>query len=930
MRFRLLGPVEVSVEARSVPLGPPQRLAVLAALLVDCGHVVPVDVLIDRVWGEAPPPGARSTLYSHVSRLRTVLLQTCAQAGAVAALKRLAGGYAFQVDRDRVDLHRFQRLLEEARDTARPAPTRLTQAREALQLWSGVPLAGVPGEWAERIRSALLPQRSAGLVVWAQLELELGNRDVVIERLSAAISAEPINESMSALLMRALHQAGRGAEALRVHEAIRTRLRDELGVDPGPELRATYAALLRSDVPPVRLASAPALPAVPAQLPADVSGFTGREAELGHLDALLARSTGEPRGVIIAAISGAAGVGKTTLAVHWARRASARFPDGQLYANLGGFGPAGSQVEPTETLGRFLHAFQVDAATIPTDLTSRIGMYRSLLDGRRVLIVLDNAADAEQVRPLLPGAPGCLVIVTSRSRLISLVTREGAFPLAVDLLGPAEARQFLVRRLGQDRVASDPAATDLIVGRCAGLPLALALVSARAAIAPNLPLTVFADELGQSSRGLEPFAADDTDIDLQVVFSWSYRRLGAATARLFRLLGLHPGPDFDTTAAASLAGLDVDSVRGPLDELARTHMIEQRSVGRYTLHDLVRAYAETCADTEDGSDDRQAARHRLLNHYLCTAIAADRHIYPHRESIQPIVSQVVTEPPADRTHALAWFAAELPCLLGAVDSAAEHGLDAHAWQLAWALTTFLNRQGYWHEWAATQRTGLAAADRVGDPTGQAYSYRNLGNAQTRLGQYEAAEGNLRRALDLFGSIGDRVAQAGVRSNLAWLAERQGRLRTALAHEERALDLRRAAGLESAEASSLNAIGWYHGLLGDSEQAIAYCNQALRIFQRFANPYGEAYTWDSLAHVYQQLGDHRRMVDCSRRGIDLCHDIGEQYLQARLLHRLGDAQAKEGDLDAARAAWCDALEILHVLDQREAAIVATKLRDLTVE
>ncbi|HWO59913.1 MAG TPA: BTAD domain-containing putative transcriptional regulator, partial [Umezawaea sp.] len=471
MEFRLLGEVQLRADGQSLDVGTPRQQAVLAALAVDSGYAVPVSTLIDRVWGDAPPVEARNVLYSHLSRIRRLLGRATALTGVPARIERKSAGYVLEIEPGRIDLHRFTRLVESGRRGT--DADHLAVLTEALALWQGPPLASVPGEWAARVRDSWHRRRLDAVIRWGGIKLERGEFDAVVSDLPDLTADYPLAEPLEGLLMRALHEAGRDAEALDRYAVIRQRLADELGTDPGTELRELNAAILRGRVPAPERRRA----AVPAQLPPDVPGFAGRDGELRRLDALVrTRSAAVP----IVAVSGTAGVGKTALAVHWAHRVHGEFPDGQLYVNLRGFDPTGTPVAPAEAVQGFLDAFDVPRQRLPTTFQAQVGLYRSMLADRRVLVVLDNARDVEQVRPLLPGSPGCLVVVTSRDLLSGLVA-GGAHPVPVDLFEPDEAGELLAGRVGPDRVRAEPLAAREIVALCARLPLALTVVAARAA-----------------------------------------------------------------------------------------------------------------------------------------------------------------------------------------------------------------------------------------------------------------------------------------------------------------------------------------------------------------------------------------------------------------------------------------------------------------
>ncbi|HZM83037.1 MAG TPA: tetratricopeptide repeat protein [Candidatus Limnocylindrales bacterium] len=673
---------------------------------------------------------------------------------------------------------------------------------------------------------------------------------------------------------------------------------------------------------------------VPRQLPAAVSLFAGRAGELARLTSLLRDQTDQMQvgaTVVISAIGGTAGVGKTALAVYWAHQVADEFPDGQLYVNLRGFDPGGQVMDAAEAVRRFLDALGVPPEQIPTDLDAQAALYRSELAGRRMLVVLDNARDSVQVHPLLPGAPTCLVLVTSRNRLSGLVAADGAQPITLDLLTGREARQLLTRRLGADRVTAEPDAIAEIITACAGLPLALAIVAARAANQPHLPLHTLASELHNSNGNcggrLDALSTDDPATDVRAVFSWSYRALTPDAARLFRLLGLHPGPDTSAPAAASLATLPLPEARALLGELARANLLIEQVPGRYTFHDLLRAYATEQARRLDPDQQRHTATHRLLDHYLHTAHTAARLLDPSRAPITltPAQPGVIPEPLADFQQALDWFTAEHPVLLAAVDHAATTGLDTHTWQLAWTLNDFLYRRGHWHDWVATEQAAVAAAGRLGDPTAQADAHLRLARAHLRLGRIDDADTQLRHALDLHAQVGDLVGQALTHLNLGQVWDRRGRYAEALHHAQQALDLFRAAGHRQGQARALNNIGWCHALLGDHQQALTYCQQALPLLQELDDRIGQAQTWDSLGYAHHHLGHHTQAITSYQHAIDLFRDLGDRYNEATTLTHLGDTRHTAGNPEAARDAWHHALTILDQLDHPDAQAVRVKLR-----
>jgi tetratricopeptide (TPR) repeat protein/transcriptional regulator with XRE-family HTH domain len=663
---------------------------------------------------------------------------------------------------------------------------------------------------------------------------------------------------------------------------------------------------------------------VPRQLPAPVQHFAGRSAELKMLNGLLDHSADKDT-VVISAIGGTAGVGKTALAVHWAHQVAELFPDGQLYVNLRGFAPSGSPAAPGDAIYEFLDALGVPADLIPADLDARAAMYRSVLAGKRVLVVLDNARDADQARPLLPASAGCLAVVTSRSPLAGLVAIEAARPISLEVLSEAEATELLMSRLGTDRAGVQAQAVAELIELCARLPLALAVAAARAAIRPGIPLTALVSELRNAQGRLDALDGSDPLASVRAVFSWSYQSLQEPAARMFRLLGVHPGPDISVPAAASLAGVTGPEARRLLDELTCCHLLAEPTQGRFAFHDLLRSYAAEQAGAVDGQAGRDAAVGRVLDHYLHTAHAAAL-LLTSRDPITLCPTAAGTEPEHldGYGEAMDWFTAEYRVLLATVTQAAGSRSDIHAWQLPWALEPFLDRQGHWHDLDATQRIALAAAERLGDPAAQAHVHRNIGNVRFWLGSVDDARAHLSTALVLYRELGDCDGQARAHIDLARVFDRLGRYHEALGHSRQAFGLSQAAGHRAGQACALNAIGWYHALLGDHRRALAYCQQALEVNRETADRFMEACIWDSLGYVHHHLEQYADAIACYQDALRLCRELGNRHNQAETLTRLGEAWFSSGNSEAAHDAWRQALAILDDLEHPDAAQVKARL------
>ena len=954
----VLGPLTVWRNGVRADPGAGRQRAVLGLLAVHPGTALHRETIIDAVWGYQPPASAIAMVQSYVSRLRRLLGETVLASDGTS--------YRLALTATELDALEFARLADLARGAAaagNPAAACGWYDR-ALQLWRGEPLADVGVLRGDPALTELAQQRTAMILDHADAAAAAGWPERVLPQLRELASRDPLDERVHARLMLTLAACGQQAAALSVFDQLRRRLDAELGITPGAELAGAHLRILRgqvglpdgaavasgtatngtphpvtSDAPgspprPERAAGQPARAGAEAeqagtglrQLPAAVAHFTGRAPELAVLAGLLDQLGDGPGTVVISAIGGMAGIGKTALAVHWAHQVAARFPDGQLYVTLRGFGPTGPPATPTEAMLGFLDALGVEPERIPADLGAQAAQYRSMIAGKRLLIVLDNARDEDQVRPLLPGSPGCLVIITSRNELIGLAAAEGAGLLTLDLLTDADARALLAARVGSARAAAEPDAAAEIASLCSRLPLALAITAARAVARPRFALATLATELRDAYGRLDALDAGDPAGGMRTVFSWSYRLLSPPAARMFRLLGLHPGPDIGALAAASLAGIPAGQARRQLAELARAHLVTEFPAGRYALHDLLRVYATEQAQHADSHTDRREATGRVLDHYVHTAAAAALLLHPGRESavLDPPRPGAAAGQPSDRRQAMAWYEAEHQVLLAAVSLAAGSGFDAHAWQLPWAMTPFLRVSGHWQEWDAAQRTALAAAARLGDAAAQALSGRLLANVCTHLGDHDQAHGHYASCLTLYQRLGDRLGQAKTHHNLGMLAERQGRYADALAHAEQALRLYRAVGDKVGEADALNNVGWSHSLLGEYRQARAFGRQALTLSAQAGYRVLEGCVWDSVGYAEHHLGNFAEAAACYERALSISRESGDGFLEGDTLTHLGDTRHAAGQPGQAREAWQQALAILDGLQHPGAEQVRAKL------
>jgi len=930
-----------------VPVQKGKQRALLAALLLNAGRAVSLDELAEALWGPDPPPSARVTIQNYVMRLRKALGDT-----GTSRIGTLPSGYAIQADASELDVARFEDLLSAARAAAREGRWQdaADQARSAISLWRGDPLADVGSELlADREVPRLAEMRLQALETRIDADLHLGCHADVITELRRLVARDPLRERLHAQLMLALYRDGRQAEALAAYQRARQVLVEELGAEPGAGLRELHQQVLTGDpalafVPPVP--SAPAVPPVPGpasassaappavrpapagpprELPAALPHFTGRAGALAVLTELLDRPEFSAT-VVISAINGTAGVGKTALAVHWAHQVSQRFPDGQLYVNLRGYDPSGAPLLSADAVRGFLDALGVPAAQIPAAPQAQAGLYRSLLSGRRMLILLDNARDVAQVRPLLPGSAGCLVLVTSRSQLTGLVAADGARVLTLDVLTDADALALLGRRLGPERVAAEPAAAAELIMLCARLPLALNIAAARAAARPKHSLAAVAAALRGERGRLDAFDTGDPASSARTVFSWSYRSLSQPAARMFRLLGLHPGPDITEAAAASLAGVAADQAHRSLAELTAAHLVTEQVPGRFSFYDLLRAYAAEQLGSSDSPPERHAALGRMLDYYLHTAQAAVRSLCPGRDllTLPPPRDGVQPGRHAASGAALAWLVEERPVMSAAARLAAEAGLDVPAWQLGWILGRYLHRCGYWQEWKAILHVALTAAEHASDLPGQAGIHRDLGGALTHLRSFPDAHAHLELALGMYQQLGDSAGTAHTRLVLGVAFDFQARPREALSQARQALQSYRAAGHTAGQANAFTNVSNYHSTLGEYEQALACCRQALALHRQVDNRDGECCTWDCLGDAYRHLGRRDHAIACYRQGIRLFRELGNRPDLAEALTKLGDTLCATGQMPDARAAWQEAHVILDDLHDPGADQVLARL------
>jgi DNA-binding SARP family transcriptional activator len=902
---RLLGPVQVVRAGREVRLGGPRPRAVLALLVLAAGRVVPADRLVEEVWRGSPPPGAAKTLRSYVSRLR-------AQLDPDATLAARGGGYVLGLDPGLVDAVRFERLAGagQAALSAGEAAAAAEHFREALGLWRGAALADVcEVEPLAREAARLEELRLAAAEGRIEADLALGRHAQVTGELEGLVAEYPVRERLWRLLVLALYRAERQADALAAYRRARDMLADELGLEPGEELRRLEQAVLRQEVPPLRTVPG-GVAAATRTLPRDLASFTGREQELG---ALVAAAAGAGGVVGIHAIGGMAGVGKTAFAVHAAHRLAERFPAGQIFLPLHGHSPGQQPVDPADALASLLLTAGVPAAQIPSGLQERMALWRDRLAEKQLLLILDDAASSDQVRPLLPGAGRSLVLVTSRRRLSAL---DDAATISLDTLPPGEAAALLVRLAGRAGLRPADPPVGEITRLCGYLPLAIGMVARQLHHHPAWTPAGRAAELAAAADRLELMATEN--VSVAAAFDLSYANLTSDQQRLFRRLGLHPGPDIDGYAAAALDGTGMAAARRGLEVLYDRYLLTEPAPGRYRMHDLIRAHARALAEWDEPEGDRDQATARLLDYYQHTAARADtliaRQARPGPAPADGAVPAAVP-PLADREQALAWARAERASLLACLDQATATGQHAQIITLTADLAGLLRSDGPWAEAITRHTTAVQAAQHLGDRLGLAGALTDLGAVRLLTDEYPAAARALEQALGIYRDLGDRVGQANALLSLGGVRRMTGDYPAAARALKQALGICRAVGDRVGQANALNNLGDVRRMTGDYPAAAPAQEQALGIYRDLGDRAGQANALLSLGDVRRATGQYPAAARALEQALGIYRDLGDRVGQANALLSLGDVRRATGQYPAAAQALEQALAICRALGSR---------------
>ncbi|MFG1924705.1 BTAD domain-containing putative transcriptional regulator [Cryptosporangium sp. NPDC048952] len=880
----------------------------LALLLARAGEQVPLDEMIDALWPDGPPASAAGSLHGYASRLRRALEPDRPIRAPSRWIERVSRGYRLVATADEVDLLWFRRRVAEAREAASTTAA-IPAYVDALEVWHGPVAAGLDMAVRSHPTFRALDREYAGVLAdAADVALDAGLTRDVLPFLQRQAALEPLDEALQARVIRTLAAEGRRGPALALYRSVRDRLVDELGIEPGPELRSAHEDVLHGEGAEKNT--------VPAQLPAALATFTGRAAELAAIDAAV------DAGAAVA-VRGMGGVGKTALVVRWAHSVAARYPDGQLYVDLRGFDENDSPVDPGEALRAFLDALGVPPASVPDTLDAQASLYRSLLAGRRVLVVIDDARDAKQVGPLLPGARGCTTVVTSRDPLAELVATGAATSVPLGAFTAEQSRGFLLGRLGITRVTAEPDAVDRIVARCGRLPLALAIVAARAALNSTFTLAALADEL-ESEVGLDAFTVPGLSGDLRAVFSGSYRTLRPETAALFRRMAAHPGPDLGFRAAVAMAGQPEPVVRRALRELVAAHLVIENGPGRFTYHDLLRDYAVELSTDEDD------AFVGALDYYLHTAIETRQVLAPARP-----LDRLMDRPPGlarhdftDASAVVAWYETERGALLEMTRAAERRGFDAHVCQLAAALSMVQHMSGRWRDWMIQAELALLSAARQHDPWWMAHAHHRMAIGLSELSRSEEAVAHSREAARLFAAVGDTGWQAMAQVGVAAALSNAGRLDAALEEDILAIELHRAIGDRAGEAYSENNRGWRLSLNPDTfDEAATHYRRAAELFAGTADRYGEASVLANLAQLHRRREEWGAALDCNERALALFAEIHGGLEAAQAHHEHGICWWNLGSAENARASWKRALALVQDADQPAAEQLRDELRVL---
>ncbi|MFD1148555.1 AfsR/SARP family transcriptional regulator [Saccharothrix hoggarensis] len=921
LEFGVLGPLQVLADGRQLVIGRKGMRGLLAMLVLEANRVVPIDEIVDSLWADDPPATARTIVHGYVSRLRRMLEQ--ADPAGSARILTTPPGYQLSVDPWRLDFHRARQLVAGAR--GKPAPIRAQLLRESLGLWRGQVLTDVPGD---PITTDLEELRLAAVEERIEAELELGRHLELVGELRQLVNEHPFRERLVGHMMRALYRSGQRADALDAYQRFHRRVVDELGIDPGPGLRVLHEQVLRDDPAlsspgHAEVVSVPPRPGVvvPAQLPAAASGFIGRDEELAWLDRLC--DARDLTATTIAVVNGAPGIGKSELAVTWGHRRAEQFPDGLLFASFNGFAPDRDPVEPAEVLARFLHALGVPADGVPRDLDDRVGLYRSIVAKRRVLVVLDDAWDPEHVRLLLPPGAGSVVLVTSRRRLEALVVSNGARMLTLDTLSEEESVRLVDEVVGKPLSEQEPAAVRKLAELCGNLPLALRIAAAKLVFSPEWTVADLVGRLSDDDSRLRTLDLADTGVGRALAVS--YRNLPPELADTFRAAGLVPGRWVSPHAIAAVCDIDLTTAAARLADLADAHLLVEQWRGGFVLHDLVRLYARELLDDQD----RDGALCRLMDHYLAACDHARRLIRPVHDGLS-FTGDKTTPKPATSAQALSWFDKEWPNLTALVHAGADAGLHRQVWQLVRLVHTYCVTRLVSREWRGIAEFGLTAARATHDRRGEVLILHAMHDINNRAGALRGTLEHAQLAHRIAAELGEPRYLVMTLDQLALALVAEGRVEEALNHQREAVELARRDGDALGEATVLNNLAQVEQRLGHRETAAQHQFLAMEIYHRNGDERAYAVAVNNLAELYAELGLLPEAEEHARQGVELARGGSMQFEEAFGRQVLGSVLARRGERVAAQAELAESLRLFERLGSPRAMLVRTALEALTSE
>lgn len=900
VRIAVLGAFELFLDGRRLSVTSRRQRAVLAALALSAGHVVTSETLVEQVWDAALPDHPRANVQTLINRVRALV--------GTDVIATVPGGYRLELPVDAVDALAFGRLATIA--AGQPADAARATLVAAKRLWRGDPLTDAGSEVLLRDRAPALVEQYLGVIErLAELRLRDGDASAgLVSELTELVHRYPLRESLWARLITALAAVGRPADALSAYQRIRQRLADELGSDPSPELRQAYTQILADDRPATP--GAPDARGVPRQLPPSTARFVGRTGEIAALDAALAEQPGP--GLMV--LHGPGGVGKTTLAVRWAHRVADRFPDGQLYLDLGGFGTE-EPLDAAAALDSVLRALGVPAADMPREARDRSALLRTVLADRRVLLLLDNARDTAQVRPLVPGGGASLVLVTSRNQLRGLVVRDHAWHRQVRGMSTAEAAELVATVVGTARAGAEPAEVARLAELCGRLPLMLVVASEQAVRLSGTSLAELVSTLRTGAERLARLAdATDGEIDPRTVFSWSYRRLAAPAARAFRLLSLHPGGEVTTDVAAALLGTDPARARALLDALTSISLLDNDRPDRFHRHDLLAAYATELCAAEEPPAERQAARRRMLDWYLHTLWRARAAAFSASPQAPRPAAPVVSPGTFDGVEdASAWYRDTRRILVAVVETAASGGDDRHCWQLSNLLRPFQQLAHDVDDQLHTTALAVRAVESCDDDTARVATWHDRGIALNNSGAHQEGDAWLHRALDLAERRGDDQSVAAVLSSFGVELTKRGRADAAISFLHRSVTAARRADQPLRLGHSLLNLAFAEGSAGEFESSDEHSIEALAIYRRHSAPYQQSLVLANLAENAVDRADARTAVSYADQSLALLGDIDDATGAAGAMVIKGRALLLLADYDQARRVLRQALPILERSD-----------------